>query len=349
MRAPSGVLFSDFAGLGSACLAVPLLLALEAAEPQLRYAYPDNALFRAPGLREHLGVKGLVATPPARWRQWAERDWSSISHLLQRYHLDAVINFRNPDLRDDPDYARWSDWQRGEALDVQYYDLYQQARLRDIDDLHVQDRMLLLTRAAGLDLGALPKTWLVGWAAPAGPRPTTTVGVFPSASTTTKRWPRAHWLALVCRIAEENDSVQVDLLCGATREEREFTYDLYLEASRAYASRVNLVQTDDLKALAKNLSRLTLLVSNDTGVGHVAAALGVSTLTLHLATRAQVWSPTGPDSVTIQSLIGERCPGQRPSQGNCVRHYGDCDAPCQWDVRPSAVAQQVRHILTHEQ
>ncbi len=61
----------------------------------------------------------------------------------------------------------------------------------------------------------------------------------------------------------------------------------------------------NLHALATVLSRASLYVGNDSGVTHLAAALGVPTIALFGPTDPRSWAPVGPRVAIVTASQGE--------------------------------------------
>jgi ADP-heptose:LPS heptosyltransferase len=338
---PRRILFLDFDGLGSACIAVGLLRELERRWPNVRYTYPENALLRDPVLNARAGLSGLLRTTPALWRRCAPEDWPRLRDLVVTLELDTVVNFRNPDPADDDRYLRFMDWLDEQGVDVRHHDLYD---LGDVNGLAVAERMRALLARAGLPVAPPTPGWLAGPTAGErhdGP----VVGVFPSASMPSKRWPTRAWTAFVATLLACDDGATVDVLVGASDSELDDALDVLTGLSVGVADRVQLVPHSHLATLAERLQRMDVLVANDTGVAHLAAALGVPTVSIHLSTRAAVWGADPRPGRTVESLVGARCRCQRPQQGNCTRHYGACDAPCHHDVSVADVVRAVDDVV----
>jgi ADP-heptose:LPS heptosyltransferase len=92
----------------------------------------------------------------------------------------------------------------------------------------------------------------------------------PFASSIAKRWPLAHFHAVA-----EQLGCPVQWLAGP---EEELT---------------GATRIDDLYELACWLSRARLYIGNDSGISHLAAAVGVPTLAIFLTTDPAVWAPRG--------------------------------------------------------
>ena len=117
-----------------------------------------------------------------------------------------------------------------------------------------------------------------------------------------KRWPAERYAALADSLIEKLNAEV--LLIGSPEE-----LDVSLELSRSMRNKVfNLTGKTDLSQIAAVLSCVDLLVTNDTGPAHLAAALGRPTLV--------IFGPTNPLTTRPFSSVAE-----------LVRHPPDC-APC---------------------
>jgi len=64
---------------------------------------------------------------------------------------------------------------------------------------------------------------------------------------------------------------------------------------------LDVLQTDSLVALARELAGTQLYVGNDSGITHLAAALGCPTLAIYGPTDPRVWAPRGPQVAVVQA------------------------------------------------
>ena len=97
--------------------------------------------------------------------------------------------------------------------------------------------------------------------------------IHPFASSFTKRNPLARFEAIASELSK---SMAVDWLCGPEEE-------------LAGAKRI-----DDLYELAGWLRSARIFVGNDSGISHLAAAVGTPTVAIFRSTDARVWAPRGP-------------------------------------------------------
>ncbi|MBX9737965.1 MAG: glycosyltransferase family 9 protein, partial [Phycisphaerales bacterium] len=102
-----------------------------------------------------------------------------------------------------------------------------------------------------------------------------------------KRWPLERFIALRDVLAARGHQ-DVRLIAGEVEQER------FAGAERAAFDSATGQIIGTLAELARVLAGARLVVASDTGPGHLAAQLGVPTLSLFGPTDASVWSPTGP-------------------------------------------------------
>ncbi|OLB39986.1 MAG: hypothetical protein AUI04_10930 [Candidatus Rokubacteria bacterium 13_2_20CM_2_64_8] len=159
--------------------------------------------------------------------------------------------------------------------------------------------------------------------AAAGPR----IGVHLGAAFgPSKLWPIQR-IVEFCGLARGEDVVPV--LMGAPDDE---------PLARAVMEQVdvaNLVGRDRPDLLTALLSELDVVVCGDTGVGHVAAALGTPVVTLFGPTDWRLTAPRGPVEVVRHPTPCSPC------------FYRTCpiDHPCLRDIAAGDVEERVRRFL----
>jgi heptosyltransferase-2 len=155
-----------------------------------------------------------------------------------------------------------------------------------------------------------------------------------STNSRAKRWPNDRYAALADRFVDEF-SAEV-LLIGSAAEEQ-----VSLEVSGNMNHKpVILTGKTELSELVAVLSLVDLLVTNDTGPAHIAAALGRPTLV--------IFGPTNPVTTRPFSPFGE-----------VVRHPPDCapcmlrDCPidhrCMTAITPDELFERARVVMGIEQ
>ena len=145
------------------------------------------------------------------------------------------------------------------------------------------------------------------------------VGLQPGASYPAKQWAPEGFAAVADSLAQ--DGAGIVLLGGPDEAE---AARAVRQAMRAPA--VDLTGATSMRETMGVLSHLALFVGNDTGVNHIAAALGVPTVALFGPTSARKWGNVGPRAAILAAPEGE------------IRR-----------IRPEDVAAAARRLLAGEE
>jgi heptosyltransferase-2 len=121
------------------------------------------------------------------------------------------------------------------------------------------------------------------------------LGVHPGSGSERKNWPTERWAALLQRLARDTDLRF--LLTGGEAEGDRLQY----LAGLLPAGRFRVAQSLPLTDVAALFGQCSTYIGHDSGISHLAAALGLHGLILWGETRQQVWRPR---SDRIRLLIG---------------------------------------------
>lgn len=117
-----------------------------------------------------------------------------------------------------------------------------------------------------------------------GLQPGAYICLHPGARNLKRRWPPEKFAALGDRLAERGYQV---VLTG-TAPEGALTYEI---AARMQRPALNLTGKTDLATMGLLVENARLLISNDTGVSHIAAALRTPSIVLFTVSEPQRWRP----------------------------------------------------------
>lgn len=123
-----------------------------------------------------------------------------------------------------------------------------------------------------------------------------------------KRWPLKRFVALAEELRRRLGSLSV-ILTGTETEK-----DPICRFMREYSG--HAVDTSEFGALERTigvLARCGLLISNDTGIMHLGAALGVPTVGLFGPASPQQWAPVGPRATYVYDTVAPCSP--------CINNY----------------------------
>jgi heptosyltransferase-2 len=146
-----------------------------------------------------------------------------------------------------------------------------------------------------------------------------------------KAWPVAHYAELARLLAGEGLSIWV---LGGPNEK-----PLAAQIAAAGGGAVTDLTGNDLRDAIIALSCADAAVTNDSGLMHIAAALGTPTIAIFGPTSPYHWAPLNPLAATIEPRTGGRCP--RCGKNNCddVRHRRTSD------ISANEVLEIVRRVL----
>jgi heptosyltransferase III len=152
-----------------------------------------------------------------------------------------------------------------------------------------------LERLAIFDADPVPRLKLE--AAPArAAQPT--LALHPGSGSERKNWPEANWAELLQRVI---DATELNLLVVGGEAEGQRLQRL---AAALPPSRARVAQSMPLDQLARALARCDTFVGHDSGISHLAAAVGLKVLILWGDSVAEVWRPLSEKVVLLRHPTG---------------------------------------------
>jgi ADP-heptose:LPS heptosyltransferase len=204
--------------------------------------------------------------------------------------------------------------------------------------LHETERHLRLFEHLGLPAGGAPTLRFPLTAADEAERdgllarhrlaPGRYAVLHPGASSPTRRWPASRYAAVGDALAADGLAVVVTGLPGERSIGAEVT-------ARMRARAVDLTGATSLGGLAAVLADCAVLVGNDTGTAHLAAAVGARSVTVFLAGDPVRWAHRGPRHRAVAADVA--C-------APCPHLTCPIDFRCAEAVRPEAVLTAARGL-----
>jgi heptosyltransferase-2 len=173
--------------------------------------------------------------------------------------------------------------------------------------------------------------------APPPARAQARLGIAPGARWPAKRWPAEHYAALL-RLFRRDIGVPVRLFVGP--DEESWFAGSELSRLAQQQSDLALCRRQDLVSVASAIAECTVLLTNDSGLLHVAEAVGTPVLALFGPTvREFGYFPNLPASRVIQRELGCR-PCSRNGKRPCWRQ----DLACLAGITPEQVLSNLRSM-----
>jgi heptosyltransferase III len=146
-----------------------------------------------------------------------------------------------------------------------------------------------------------------------------TLALHPGSGSTKKNWPITSWLRLLKAI--DDLWSRIYLVIG----EADLAVYGSLQA-KLLSSKIYVLRLVGLRELANRLAKSHLFVGHDSGVTHLAAALGVPTIALFGPTDPAIWRPLGAHVKVLQSTTGRMEDLAVEELVAAVRQKGDAGA-----------------------
>lgn len=277
------ILFITLSNIGDLVLTTPALEALHA-------AYPDHAIdiVADPRSSELLRACPYLGTLHHRDKSRGWRGMLALVRALRRVRYTAVVDLRTDFvpwlLRSQRRAARWHRPSHGQHASAQHLAIVSRVLPAGFTVppprvwIQAQD-----TEFAREALASIPaKRWLA---------------VAPGANWPGKIWPLNHYVELARRLSDLCDGL---LVLGGPGD-RVLAVEL---AERARMAVCDLAGRTTLCQAAALLDLAAVFVGNDSGLGHMAAARGIPTLTLFGPGRPERYRPLGARARMIEAPGG---------------------------------------------
>jgi ADP-heptose:LPS heptosyltransferase len=124
------------------------------------------------------------------------------------------------------------------------------------------------------------------------------VGYHPGAGKPPNRWPAVRFAKLVELISRRLNTLAL-VTCGPMDEEE------VKDLQRSAETPVEIIKNQPIRHVASLLKHMDLYITNDTGLMHVAAGVGVPVLSLFGPTNPEQWAPIGPRNRYIRGEGGD--------------------------------------------
>ena len=288
-------------------LATPVLSTLRRELPQ---AEIDIALeaWVAPLLEglEGVGIQSIGADAAARLRAAAR---------LKKRRYDAVINLHGGSTSSTLTAATLAKYRLGFShyrFPRTYTHLYgSPADLWGTTELHSVEQQLAILALAGIEVDlAAPTTLPVNAAAEAAVSSRVAAKgplalLHPAAAYETKQWPAANF----ARVAEHLASLGFHVAAVAARNETE-TLASVRQAANCVIQAFDDLTLPEVTALAR---RADVFVGNDSGIAHIAAAVGTPSVVIFGSSNRVHWRPwtQARHEIVFEEFACQPCPGDR--------------------------------------
>ena len=227
----------------------------------------------------------------------------SALRTIRSQHLDAVLDF-DPWPRIEPVYCLLSgaSFAAGFRSPGQHRHYAYDGSVEWLDSVHALENHRRLAEVIGVSSSSMPELRSPGVVDDLPPDPYAVFHLWPTGvHSDLKEWPADRWRALARALAERGYSIALSGAPGDAERTREFVASVPDLAGRL----LDLAGKYDLRELLDVLRGSRCVVSVNTGVMHLAAAVGAPTVALNGPTSELRWGPIGARVVSVNSSLPE--------------------------------------------
>ena len=274
---PVRILIVKTSSMGDVVHALPLAVDIADALPGAQIDWLCEEAFAAiPAMNRHVGVVHRVALRRWRKRPFDPAVWREVriaKSALRDAHYDLVLDVQG--LAKSAWLARWTSAPvtgfdsstAREGIAAHFY----QRRFEVPRSLHAIDRCRRLGAAAlGYAITGAPRFGIAPSVESAPNNDKAIAVLLINASRATKLWHDDRWLAVERWLADQG--IASVLFCGSAEER------LRTESLAAHMQRAEVSPPAALGAIASTLATASIVIGLDTGLTHLAAALGRPTV-----------------------------------------------------------------------
>ncbi len=324
--------------LGDVVHALPMLTALRRRYPRAHITWVVNRSYE-PLIAGHRDLDAVLSFDRGTAGGWwaAARTWTRLTWELRRGGFDLVVDLQGlfrtglmAAVTRAPRRVGLSTAREGASWF--YTDVVPVA---DFDSLHAVDRCWRIAEALGV--GHLDKEFHVPLAAEARawadealagcPRPWLVLGA--GSRWATKRWSAAHFAALARRARADFGGTAIFI---GGREDAGLSQAV---RQRLAGPVVDLTGATTLPQLAALLARVDVVLANDTGPLHLAAALGRPVVAPYTCTRLRLNGPYGQEAGSVETSVWCR--------GSYLKRCSRME--CMDELTPERLWPQLREVL----
>jgi len=329
-HAPREIVVVKLSGLGSLLVCASVLRALRAAQPQARLTVVafDNTAAAARLMPEVDDVLAISTAGPAALLRTGLQVW----HTLRCRRPDVIADIEYFSKLSTVFCALSNARHRlGFRLPARWRERLLDSGIAFREDIHFRDNVARLFHPFGVDYRQLPRTALrippaahqaaAALLATDGAAPVVWAAVNPHATALCpqRRWPLARFASVITDLLRRHPALHI--VIPGTADERPRAEALRQSLPAAERDRVRVLAGEtDLPTLAAVLQQCRLVLTNDTGILHLAAAVDAPLVALFGPESPVRYGPC--DATRARVLVGGvPC-------GPCLSYMNHKRAPC---------------------
>ena len=290
---------------------VPILKCFEQTYLDAHYFHTENKILSDQFFLSAGGLRNLVGLTDINWRRFEEKNWNKIISFIKENQIDTVINLRNEGPKFDTNYYNFKNKILNQ-LEVGFYELDFSEEVNQLEVVSIEKKIINLLKRLKVDFYTFNREWLKY-----GKLEKSGIVCVLAASQENKRLLEKNWITFLNALKTNE---QIFLVPGTSKDEVKTALSTQINSK----IKTSLVLQESLSSLVGLISKAKIVVSNDTGLLHIAAAVGTKAVGLYISTNSKIWAPQSTLVTIFQSEHYGKCEYLKKNAGNCLCYYRKC-------------------------
>jgi ADP-heptose:LPS heptosyltransferase len=324
----------NFAGVGNGIMTMPVIKFLIENKKYGKVFCSANGIIKNPEFNKIAKVKDKLFSVDPIWRRFSKSDWVKINDFLQENNISDIYNFRNENLEEYEEFKK-------KFPKYNYFDLnYKKLKTRKFKETVFND-IFSFFKKTGFKNTKATCEWLSKFRKNDNNK-TLRIGFMVSASQMNKELHYEKWVVLARLLLKKYKKISIEIFSGISDEEIQDASRIvnFIDNNKCkFVGKLDLIET------AEKLGRLNCLASNDTGLIHMAGAIGIPTVGVYVSTDPEVW---GINSFVkhyfVKSSTVGKCENWKYYAGTCDHFYDICSETTREDIRAKDIFEKIQLV-----
>jgi ADP-heptose:LPS heptosyltransferase len=298
-------------GLGDAIIEVPFINYLQK-KVSMNFFHTSNPLFEDTRFVSKIGLSASFdGSVPPSWRKFDEQDWEDICKFCNGNNINLIINFRNFKVGPNDNYSKFKSFLQ-RRMSINFWD---SSSIETEPSMNIRDviHKILIPHIRFKD--DFNRYFLSEYYTHESNYKNKIIGICMNTPDESKKWEYERWTILCTKLVETGYKLKI--FAGRVIDEKLKASELTTILNEKLSESAELVEPSDLNALFLQLSKVSTLVSVDTGLVHIATSIKIPVVGIYVSTSASVWGGERQYMHHINSPHLKECHLYNPKIGIC--------------------------------
>lgn len=310
-------LVSTFDGLGDGVIYYPLFKNIAIQNPNNQFYCTGNIFFSDESISRKIDLPSNIKIVPEIFRKFSKDSWCDIKNFLKDKKINKVINLRFIGREFEKDYFAFKENIKNANSNISFFDSDDVINFKNNNVREVYIK--ILTKAFGpaleYDSKSLKDSFTISNTGRGILINMHSGGVF-------KLWNINKWAEVISLMVFYGKEVYVYI--GHDQTEKAYTKEVVDRLNNVVSDKVKIFDLKSLHEMILCLDKIKIVISIDSGLIHLADALGIFSLGIYLTTSPIMWGGVSNKFKYVQSPHMHRCKNFYPQFGMCINKKKKC-------------------------